>query len=228
MFTGIIQKVGTLTQVEPSGAATRLRVATSFTDLESGESVAVNGVCLTVTESDQRGSALFFVSPETLAKSNLGNLLVNAQVNLERALTLNTRLSGHLVQGHVDGMGKFLEATLDNGSYLARFEIPQSLARYCVDKGSIAINGVSLTINSITKTSDHNATNQQKAVLAITLIPHTWAHTQFSQIAPGDAINVEVDVLAKYVESLTTPYSDRFNNPYMQDFGAARGGNGNV
>jgi riboflavin synthase len=201
MFTGIIQKLAEVTQIEPAGESTRIRLASGFTDLESGESIAVNGVCLTVTEFDAQGRALFFVSPETLDKSNLGALRAGALVNLERAVTLGTRLSGHLVQGHVDGMGKLLDVEPRAESYFMRFEIPARLARYCVEKGSIAINGVSLTINFIETRASGSS------MIGITLIPHTWTHTQFSRIRPGDAINVEVDVLAKYVESLSRPYS---------------------
>jgi riboflavin synthase len=202
MFTGIIQKLGTVSQIELAGESTRIRIATGFADLESGESVAVNGVCLTVTDFDALGNAQFFVSPETLAKSSLGSLKTASLVNLERAVTLSTRLSGHLVQGHVDGMGKLLEVQERAESFQVRFEIPARLARYCVEKGSIAINGVSLTINFLERASAH------ATVVGITLIPHTWTHTQFSKIQAGDAVNIEVDVLAKYVESLSKPYSE--------------------
>lgn len=210
MFTGIIQNVARLTQVESVSGSKRLRVATGFKDLEPGESIALNGVCLTVTEYDTQGSALFFVSPETLDKSNLGTLVEGARVNLERAVTLNTRLSGHLVQGHVDGVGRLTSVykqgssmgESDIESYLTRFEIPKRLARYCVEKGSIALNGVSLTLNSLELSGD-------SAFVSITLIPHTWARTQFGDAKPGDPINVEVDVLAKYVEKLALPYSEK-------------------
>lgn len=208
MFTGIIQNVAPVTQVEATRDSTRLRVATGFADLEPGESIAVNGVCLTVTEFDTRGDALFFVSPETLSKSNLGSLATGSRVNVERAVTLGTRLSGHLVQGHVDGMGKLVSVETQGApggeSYLVRCEIPRGLARYCVDKGSIALNGVSLTINRI---EEEKTRDEDRAVVSITLIPHTWAHTQFRDARAGDAINVEVDVLAKYVEKLGRPYS---------------------
>jgi riboflavin synthase len=210
MFTGIIQYVARLTQVESVSGSKRLRVATGFTNLEPGESIAVNGVCLTVTEYDAEGSALFFVSPETLDKSNLGSLREGARVNLERAVTLSTRLSGHLVQGHVDGVGRLASVSKQgmgaDESYVTRFEIPLRLARYCVEKGSIALNGVSLTLNSLETRSD-------SAWVSITLIPHTWAHTQFGDAKPGDPVNVEVDVLAKYVEKLGLPYAEKVKLP---------------
>jgi riboflavin synthase len=206
MFTGIIQSVAVVTRVTHAGPVSgskRLSVATGFKDLEPGESVAINGVCLTVTEYDAAGLALFFVSPETLDKSNLGGLAEGSRVNLERAVTLGTRLSGHLVQGHVDGVGRLASVDKQGSGgdecFVTQFEIPARLARYCVEKGSIALNGVSLTINSLEHEGD-------SATVSITLIPHTWAHTQFSHARVGDAVNVEVDVLAKYVEKLGRPY----------------------
>jgi riboflavin synthase len=225
MFTGIIQNVAPITEIADIGAASpasasseaaawaqagsrKIRVATGFKDLEPGESIAINGVCLTVTEYDAAGSALFFVSPETLDKTNLGALQDGARVNLERAVTLGTRLSGHLVQGHVDGVGRLASVTRQgqagsgDESYVTRFEIPARLARYCVEKGSIALNGVSLTINALESAGD-------AALVSITLIPHTWAHTQFSDAHVGDPVNVEVDVLAKYVEKLGRPYMEK-------------------
>jgi riboflavin synthase len=209
MFTGIVQKVAPITRLEKAGESLRVRVSSGFTDLEPGESIAVNGVCLTVTEYDSAGNALFFVSPETLDKSNLGGLVEGARVNLERAVTLNTRLSGHLVQGHVDGLGKLVAVQAENanaggGSYAMKFEIPMRLARYCVEKGSIALNGVSLTINRLERVPSGDA-----CLVSITLIPHTWDHTQFSGARVGDPVNVEVDVLAKYVENLSLPYAPR-------------------
>ena len=199
MFTGIVQKLADITQAQTvAGGSRELRVATSFVDLESGESIAVNGVCLTVTEFDGAGNARFFVSPETLTKSNLAGLASGSRVNLERAVTLGTRLSGHLVQGHVDGMGKLVSVRPEADCFVTTFEIPPALTRYCVDKGSIALNGVSLTINTLDRATGR---------ISITLIPHTWEHTQFSTIQPGDPINVEVDVMAKYVESLARPYA---------------------
>ncbi len=199
MFTGIIQTVAPVSQVSPAGDSTRIEVRTGWTDLEPGESIAVSGVCLTVTEYDRAGKALFFVSPETLARSNLGRLRPGSRVNLERAVTLATRLSGHLVQGHVDGLGRLAGVEQRAESYFARFEIPARLGRYCVEKGSIALNGVSLTINALERQGEW-------AVVSITLIPHTWTHTQFADLAPGDPVNVEVDVLAKYVENLAQPH----------------------
>lgn len=192
MFTGIIETLGTVTRSEPHAGELLLRVQTGFPDLQLGESVAVNGACLTVTEFTEDGEALFFVSGETLDKTQLAKLKTGDFVNLERALLPTTRLSGHYVQGHVDGVGKFLGASPRGDAREAAFEIPKDLARYCISKGSIALDGVSLTINSI---------NDQ--TLSVILIPHTWEQTRFHCLKPGDAVNVEVDLIAKYVEKLT-------------------------
>ncbi|MGZ3697029.1 MAG: riboflavin synthase [Bdellovibrionota bacterium] len=195
MFTGIVQKIGTVTNLAQTGDALRIRVATGFTDLKLGESVAINGVCLTVVESDHAGSADFYLSAETLARSNLGLLADGPYVNLERALRPGDRLSGHVVQGHVDGQARLLSVTeLDQGREV-EFEISKDLLRYCVEKGSIALNGVSLTINQL-----------EGARVRIFLIPHTWENTNLSSLCVGDSANVEVDVMAKYVEKLCQPY----------------------
>lgn len=206
MFTGIIEKLGTVLERDDRSGGL-LRIRTGFSDLTHGESVAVNGVCLTVTETTPgEGDALFFVSPETFSRTQLGSLGVGSKVNLERALSasgtsespLSARLSGHIVQGHVDGVGRIAAITPEaEGSFVMEFELPESCARYCVEKASIALNGVSLTINRLDP-----ATRR----LGITVIPHTWIHTQFHASAAGDPVNVEVDIIAKYVERLCRPY----------------------
>ena len=186
MFTGIVEKVGQITAVSPQGETTLLRIATSFGDLELGESVAVNGCCLTVTESTADGEALFFVSQETLRLTNLGSLTVGSRVNLERALALGSRLSGHWVQGHVDGVGHIVQAATD-----LVVEIPAELAKYCIHKGSICLDGISLTLNEV-------AGNRVR----FTIIPHTWNHTRLHTLRAGDPVNVETDLIAKHVERL--------------------------
>ena len=202
MFSGIIEQVGKIETVAPEGdSALRLTLATGFPDLDLGESVAVNGVCLTVVRSDRHGSADFFVSPETLNRTNLGRVAAGGAVNLERAVTLATRLSGHLVQGHVDGEARLAEAVDDGGSWRIRLSLPADLHRFCVEKGSIALNGVSLTLNSVEPCGADG-----RFLIGLTLIPHTWAHTNLQFAAIGDPINVEVDVLAKYVEQLCHAY----------------------
>ena len=205
MFTGIVQKVGQVIGVRPgsnSDAGAHLVIDSGFTSVVLGESIAVNGVCLTVTEASSRGELFFFVSAETLKRSNLATVKKDSRVNLERALRAEDRLSGHLMQGHVDGQGT-LARILDHGeSHEARFEVPNELARYCVEKGSVALDGVSLTINAI-------ASGASSSILSIMLIPHTWEHTNLSNLKVGDRVNVEVDVMAKYVEKLCQPYNTR-------------------
>ena len=199
MFSGIIERVAAVTAADRAESGLSCTIATGFSGLVLGESVAVNGVCLTVAALRDSGAADFFASPETLVRTNLSSLRTGSRVNLERSVSLATRLSGHLVQGHVDGMAKLARIEGGEGSWRLEFDLPQSLARYCVEKGSIALNGVSLTINGLA------AIDAATARIAITLIPHTWGHTTFPTLTPGDAVNVEVDVIAKYVERLCQP-----------------------
>ena len=199
MFSGIIEKVAEVVAVIPRGNSRELILNTGFQDLELGESIAVNGVCLTATSIAAEYTS-FFLSPETMDRSNLGHLVEGSRANLERSVALQTRLSGHMVQGHVDGKGKLVSVTPDNDAYRVVFDIPSALARYCVEKGSICLNGTSLTINAIDKSEPDTC------LVSITLIPHTWDHTNFSTLSVGDDVNVEVDVIAKYVESLCLPY----------------------
>jgi riboflavin synthase len=201
MFSGIIEHIGTVQSLAPEGTALRLTLATDFPDLALGESVAVNGVCLTVTRHDEAGEADFFVSPETLERSNLGKLRVGSRINLERSATLASRLSGHLVQGHVDGKARLSVVKADGEAKLIELSLPENLYPYCVEKGSIALDGISLTLNAVGEPGDDG-----KFVIAITLIPHTWMHTSFQHHAVDDDVNVEVDVLAKYVERLCRAY----------------------
>lgn len=200
MFSGIIEKLGRVSSTDPNGGSLVLELQTGYADLDLGESVAVNGVCLTVAEFDPTGLARFFVSPETLDRTNLGSLRVGEHANLERSVRLETRLSGHLVQGHVDGMAILVQVVPETGSYRLAFEVPDQLARFCVEKGSIALNGISLTINGI------EAAAAGRSRVAITIIPHTWEHTNLHALEIGQAANVEVDVIAKYVERLCQPY----------------------
>jgi riboflavin synthase len=197
MFSGIIEHIGTVHSLILEGSAIRMTLATNFSDLMLGESVAVNGVCLTVVRYDAAGSVDFFVSPETLARSNLGQLRVGAHVNLERSATLTTRLSGHLVQGHVDGKARLTTVKANGETRLIELSLPEGLYPYCVEKGSIALDGISLTLNAVGKPKDDGT-----FVIALMLVPHTWKHTNFQHHAVDDDVNVEVDVLAKYVERL--------------------------
>ena len=199
MFSGIIEKLARVTLAAPSGGSLEIELESGWPDLSLGESIAVNGVCLTVTQFDAAGLSRFFISPETLARTNLGALAVGQYANLERAVTLETRLSGHLVQGHVDGLARLVERVEADGAWRHVFLLPQALGRYCVEKGSIALNGISLTINGLEDRDDGVA-------MLVTIIPHTWEHTNLNTLAIGDALNVEVDVMAKYVERLCLPY----------------------
>jgi riboflavin synthase len=199
MFSGIIERLAKLRAVQPEDGRLILTIETGFPDLELGESVAVNGVCLTVVEFDAEGLAQFFVSAETIARSNLGALSTGGFVNLERSVRLETRLSGHLVQGHVDGKAQLAAVTPSDGAYLLELTLPRDLARYCVEKGSIALNGISLTLNAVEDSADHS-------LIRITIIPHTWDHTNLQHLSIGADVNVEVDVMAKYVERLCHAY----------------------
>ena len=193
MFTGIIEGVGTLADRQDLGGDVRLRVATGsldFADPKLGESIAVNGVCLTVIAF---GADWFDAdaSTETLSLTTLGGLGDGALLNLERAMRPSDRLGGHLVSGHVDGVGRVLEVREDARAQRWRFAAPAALTRYIAKKGSICVDGVSLTVNE----SDAQG-------FEVALIPHTVAHTAFAQAAVGAAVNLEIDLVARYVERL--------------------------
>lgn len=193
MFTGLIQAVGRLAAREPQGGDQRLRIA--FADLDRadvalGESIAVSGVCLTVVAFDADTWAAD-VSNETLALTTLGALPIGAAVNLERALRASDRLGGHLVSGHVDGVGQVARVWDDGRSQRWRFAAAPGLLRFIAGKGSVAIDGVSLTVNAV---DDEG--------FEVNLVPHTIAHTAFAETAVGAAVNIEVDVVARYVERL--------------------------
>jgi riboflavin synthase len=193
MFTGIIEEVGAVQSIAtlPTGARLSIRCRTVLEDITMGASIDVNGVCLTATAIARDGFSAD-VSPETLRRSNLGALGTGSPVNLERPLSPSGRLGGHLVQGHVDGAGEFLGLeALGNENWWLTVRIPVELDRYIVEKGSIAIDGISLTVAAI-----------KDRVLAATIIPHTYATTALGSHRPGDLVNLECDVLAKYVEKL--------------------------
>jgi riboflavin synthase len=201
MFTGIIEELGTVVSFEPRPAGARLRVRCSgvLSDLAQGASIAVNGVCLTALDI-AAGSFAADLAPETLERSNLGALTAGSRVNLERPVTPATRLSGHIVQGHVDATG-VVEALdeLGGGNWWLKLRVPAALDRYLVHKGSIAIDGISLTIAAL-----EAGLGAAHALVSVTIIPHTIAHTTLGFTKPGARLNVEVDVLAKHVEKLLT------------------------
>ena len=192
MFTGIIEELGSVASLEIRVDGARIRIAASLvnSDGKDGDSIAVNGVCLTALDVASDGFSAD-VSRETLDRSTLGNLKEGSKVNLERAVTPATRLGGHIVQGHVDGCGTFQSAEQNGDFYTVRIGFPQGLARYFVYKGSVAVEGISLTIASLADSH-----------FDIAVIPKTWQLTNFSTLKSGDAVNLEADVIAKYVERM--------------------------
>ncbi len=195
MFTGIVEELGQLVEVTDLANAVRLTVRGQrvTADARTGDSIAVNGVCLTVVAvSGDRFTA--DVMRETLDRSSLGVLTRGSPVNLERAATLATRMGGHLVQGHVDATGAVVERRPDEHWEVVRFTLPPPLARYVVEKGSIAVDGVSLTVSAV-----------GGDFFEAGLIPTTLAQTTLGQAGPGAPVNLEVDVIAKYVEKLVSP-----------------------
>lgn len=194
MFTGIIEELGRVREVERRGEDARIVIEAQLVteDIHEGDSIAVNGVCLTALNV-RKDSFAADVSRETLNRSTLGRLQTGARVNLERSVTPVTRLGGHLVQGHVDARGEFLGAEAHGGSWTVRIAYPAEIARYLVFKGSVAVEGISLTIAELTD-----------EFFDIAIIPKTWEVTNFSHLQPGDGVNLEVDVIAKYIERLLT------------------------
>jgi len=192
MFTGIIEELGQISSLEKNadGAKIKISAQTATKETKNGDSIAVNGVCLTAIEITQNSFAAD-VSGETLRASTLGNLQIGSQVNLERAVTLSTRLGGHIVQGHVDARGKFLQAEKQGDFWTVRIGFPQEIARYLIYKGSISVEGISLTIADLTDD-----------FFEIAVIPKTWELTNLSSLKTGDAVNLEVDMIAKYVERI--------------------------
>lgn len=193
MFTGLVAGVGRLLARTPVGGDVRLQVEVGtlpFADVRLGESIAVNGCCLTVVAFDE-GSFAVDASTETLALTTLGRLPLGAPLNLERALLPTDRLGGHLVSGHVDGLAVAQARSGDARAVRWRFAAPMALLRYIAHKGSVCVDGVSLTVNAV-----------DDAGFEVALIPHTVAHTAFHALRPGDAVNIEIDLLARYVERL--------------------------
>lgn len=197
MFTGIIEEVGTIESLEarPTGARIRVNCSLVTSDASEGTSIAVNGVCLTALDIGAHAFSAD-LAPETLRRTNLGDLHPGSIVNLERPLLATGRLHGHVVQGHVDGTGEFLGLdVLGDNNYWLRIRIPEELDRYIVHKGSIAIDGISLTVAAV-----------QEYVLAVTIIPHTYEMTALRDCKRGSRVNLECDVFAKYLEKMVSGY----------------------
>ncbi len=203
MFTGIVEEVGTVVAREDLGRAgdgmaarQRIRAAKVLEDVALGDSISVSGVCLTVTDV-QDGVWGTDVMAETLRRSSLAEAEAGGRVNLERAVTAHTRLGGHMVQGHVDGVGTVRSRTPSEHWEVVRVELPRELARYVVEKGSVAVDGVSLTVSAV------SAVDDPAPWFEVSLIPTTLRETTLGERTPGDPVNLEVDVIAKYVERLT-------------------------
>ena len=195
MFTGIILAMGEIASLEATAGDCRLTINTGKLPMESvnlGDSIAVNGICLTVVEF---GNEYFCadVSRETLDRTTLRTAVQGAPVNLELALTPSTRLGGHFVSGHVDGVGQVLKKQSDGRSYRFEVQAPDELKKYIAEKGAICIDGISLTVNIV-----------QGAVFGVNIVPHTLQETTLGQIGPGTKVNLEVDLLARYLERLLT------------------------
>ncbi len=205
MFTGIVEDTGVIKSVDKKDRESTFTISVgkmSLGEAALGDSIAVNGACLTVTALD--GSEFTVdASDETLSRTTLGTLAPGSRVNLERALRSGDRLGGHIVNGHVDGVGEVVSKTKSGGSFIFRFSLPEGLAKYVVEKGSIAVDGVSLTVNS----AEGNE-------FTVNIIPFTLAETTFGGLGPGSRVNIECDIIAKYVEKLST--GTRGNNSIYQ------------
>jgi riboflavin synthase len=197
MFTGLIEDIGRITAIERRGAAALLTLTTALpvSEIAIGESVAVNGACLTVTA--KTGTTLTFdVSPETIASTTIRALRGGTSVNLERALRLGERMGGHIVTGHIDCIGRLARSSETSGNRVLEFTLPAENARYLISKGSVAINGISLTVNSVTASG-----------FSVNIIPLTQVATTLADLKAGDEVNIETDIIGKYVERLTRPWN---------------------
>ena len=194
MFTGLVEEVGLLTSVE-SGEMLRLNISADriTADTSAGDSVSVNGACLTVGDVDGR-TLTFFAMPETLRRTALGGLHEGSAVNLERAMASGDRFGGHIVQGHVDGIGEVLGVRPEGEAEIWEFRAPEAVLRYCVEKGSICVDGISLTIVSVGADT-----------FTVSILPQTRANTNLGVLSVGDTVNLEADVIGKYVERLLGP-----------------------
>lgn len=192
MFTGLIEEIGTVEELVPLGDAVRIAVRAPKVaqDAAAGDSIAVDGVCLTVVDNAS-GTFTADVMRETLDRSRLGSYAPGSRVNLERALAAGQRMGGHIVQGHVDGVAEVVSRTASEHWEVVRFTLPRQLNRYVVEKGSIAVNGTSLTVSAVSE-----------GYFEVSLIPTTLSETTAGALQPGDPVNLEVDVVAKYVEKM--------------------------
>ena len=211
MFTGIIEEIGTIEVMKKGASSAVLRIQASkiMDDIHLGDSIAVNGVCLTVTRISSTGFESD-VMHETMNRSSLGNLRIGSSVNLERAMPANGRFGGHIVSGHIDGTGTILNIQRDDNAVWYKIKTPLSVLRYIIEKGSIAIDGISLTVAKVSKDSFH-----------VSIIPHTAQFTTLDKRRVGDLVNLENDCVGKYVEHLTG--SETKNNNITAEFLAKYG-----
>ena len=201
MFTGLVEEVGRVTSLE-EGEMLRLGISADRTtgNTRAGDSISVNGACLTVGESDE-GTLTFFAMPETLRRTALGTLAEGSPVNLERAMAATSRFGGHIVQGHVDGVGEVLGVRPEGEAEIWEFGAPEAVLHYCVEKGSICVDGISLTIVSLGERS-----------FTVSILPQTRTNTNLAELRVGDRVNLEADVIGKYVERLLEPrIAERFS-----------------
>ena len=199
MFTGLVEEVGRVARLE-EGEMLSLSVASSRAteNTREGDSVSVNGVCLTVGEMDGQ-TLTFYAMPETLRRTALGELAEGSAVNLERAMTAGSRFGGHIVQGHVDGVGEVLGVRSEGEAEIWEFAAPESVLRYAVEKGSVCVDGISLTLVSV-----------EKGSFTVSILPQTRANTNLAELGEGDRVNLEADVIGKYVERLLEPRLEKF------------------
>ncbi len=205
MFTGIIKEVGKVALVKPDSLV--ISASSILSNLSIGDSISVNGVCMTVTSYDSKAFSVN-VMHETLRRSNLGNLSAGNRVNLEQALTLASFIGGHLVQGHIDDTGKLIAIRRDGDARILKFEVSSDVMRYVVKKGFIAVDGMSLTV--ISRTS---------STFEVSIVTHTYENTNLGDRKTGDRVNLEVDIIAKYVEQLANSHGKGVTTEFLREHG---------
>jgi len=193
MFTGIVEETGEVVEIEDTDAGRRLRIGTTFADLSGGQSISVDGACLTVEECEDGEWFSVFLAAETLDRTTLDSVSEGEAVNLERALAADERFDGHVVQGHVDGTTEIVDIERVGEDWAYTFDLPAGLEQYVVEKGSIALDGISLTVATL---------DDAAGTFSVAIIPTTYHETTLSDTEPGDEVHVEVDVFAKYVERM--------------------------
>jgi riboflavin synthase len=207
MFSGIVETTGTITKIEQTAQGAKLTLTSNIptAEVDLGESICINGACMTVTAIGEKELS-FDVSAESLRRTNLGDLQIGHFVNLERSLRMNDRLSGHIVSGHVDGVGRVHSVQPEGASFLYTFEVPEELSRYLVEKGSVAVDGISLTVFHC-----------QPTAFTCAIIPHTYHVTTLHAKKPGDKVNIECDMQGKYIEKFVTEAVASFLSGPLQD-----------